>query len=147
MGHLVAFGATEESLLVTILGCKGHGRPEDGAFSHATGAGYVKPCAGHYRDALVVKHNTVIALIADPLGGVTHATFKQLLRWASDAADGRDATVYGLYETPGAFFAHHAAALSMAVVRREAAAIEAGTEKREFRRMHPGLFMAGPAHL
>ena len=67
--------------------------------------------------------------------------------WASDAANGRDATVYGLYETPGAFFAHHAAALSVAVVRREATAIEAGTEKREFRRMHPGLFMAGPAHL
>ena len=130
-----------------IFGCRERGSPSDGPFSHVSGTGYVQARPGDYHDALHVKKNTVIAIIADPMGGVTHASFKQLIRWATDAKNGRDATVYGLYEPHGAFFAHHAAALSIAAVRREAAALDAGTEKREFRRMHPGLFMSGPASL
>ena len=100
---------------------------------------------GDYHDALTVKKNTVVALIASPSGGVTRHTHGTLVRWSKEAAQGRDATVYGLYETKGAFYTHHAAAISMAAVRRESEALNRGVTSREFRRTHPGLFMAGPA--
>ena len=46
----------------------------EGPFSHATGAGWVRPRPGRYRDAIVVKRRKQRLLIADPHGGVTRST-------------------------------------------------------------------------
>ena len=35
VGHLYAFGNTEEGLVRTILGCRGKGLPTDGPLDHA----------------------------------------------------------------------------------------------------------------
>ena len=95
-------------------------------------------------DGIHTKGNVVFAAIGDPMGGVTPSTEALLRRWSKDAASGRDATHYGLFEVHGAYFAHHAAAMSMAAVRREAEAVERGTDAREFRRMHSGFYIARP---
>ena len=96
---MVAFGCTEEHLLATIFGVKQRGQPGQHAFVHSTGEGYVKAKQGHYHDALTVKQNTVVALIAEPFGGVTAFTHRVLTRLAKVAADGRDGTVYGAFST------------------------------------------------
>ena len=53
VGHLYAFGNTEERYRIKILGCKGRGRlGKDPPFNHATGVGSVKARPGDYFDAL-----------------------------------------------------------------------------------------------
>ena len=52
VGHLVAFGCTEEPLHRTILGCRERGVPADGPYDHATGKGHVPFYPGDYHDAL-----------------------------------------------------------------------------------------------
>ena len=46
-GNLFAFGDTEESYRLMILGNKQLGVPGDGAFDHTTGQGFVKQRDGH----------------------------------------------------------------------------------------------------
>ena len=60
-GHYVAFGCTEEKLIVENVGCRARGVGSEGPFSHATGAGWVRPRPGCYRDAIVVKRGTSCA--------------------------------------------------------------------------------------
>ena len=137
-GHQVAFGCVEEDLLVTCLGTGERGRRSDGAFDHKTGRGFVAARPGDYTSAIKDKHNSVVVIIGNPMGGVTkHARFL-LRQWAKDAKAGRDGTVYGSSETVGDFFPHHAAAISMAPVRYEAEAIVNGATKREARLAQPG---------
>ena len=129
-GNVVAFGCTEESLLNTIFGVKQRGHPGQHAFAHHRGEGYVKAKQGHYHDALSVKQNTVIALIAEPFGGITAFTHRVLTRLAKEAADGRDGTVYGAFSTDS-FYQHHAGAISMAIVKSAAEAMESGIRALE----------------
>ena len=118
-GHLVAFGCTEERLLVDNFGCKARGAPTDGAFNHDVGEGWVQAREGCYHDALTVKKNTLKLLIGDPHGGVTSPTFKWLTGLGKCATTVRDGTVYGEH-SEGAFVAHHGACISYACVRGEA---------------------------
>jgi hypothetical protein len=67
----------------------------------------------------------VLALIASPLGGVTRFTDCTLSRMAKEASGtGRDGTVYGEFSTRS-FYHHHAGAISMALVKMTAEALEA----------------------
>ena len=53
VGHLYAFGNTEERYRIKILGCKGKGvLGVDRPFDHTTKVGSVKERAGDYDDAL-----------------------------------------------------------------------------------------------
>ena len=124
MGHLVAFGCTEEKLIHTIFGCKERGMPSDGAFRHATGEGWVKAHKGHYHDALHVKKNMTVGIIADDFGGVTGYTDKQLRRWEKRAKDGRDGTKYGRSRTSTrSFYVHHTQRIATAAQQFDARGI------------------------
>ena len=134
-GNVVAFGCTEEHLLATIFGVKQRGQPNlagwparHHAFVHDTGEGYVKAKQGHYHDALSVKQNTVIALVAEPFGGVTAFTHRVLTRLAKEATDGRNGTVYlsMAHFSTDSYYQHHAGAISMVVVKSAAEALEKG---------------------
>ena len=132
-GNLVAFGCTEERLLYEIEGARERGRQADGPFDHGTGTGWVKAHDGYYRDAIYVKKNTVVPLIAETFGGVTPTVVATLRRLDKTTnAAGTDGTAYGVYSTHG-FFAHHAAAISIAIVTGEAEAIVQGVSKLETR--------------
>ena len=48
-----------------------------------------------------------------------------LIRLSKEAADGRDGTVYGAFST-NSFYEHHAGAISMAIVKSAAEALEKG---------------------
>ena len=88
----------------------------------------------------------VFAAIGDPLSGVTplNQGAPAAVVQGGGQRSRRHTLVYGLFEVQGAYFAHHAAAMSMAAVRREAEAVERGTDAREFRRMHSGFYIARP---
>ena len=79
-----------------------------GPFSHATGAGWMRPRPGCYRDAIVVKRHKLRLLIADPHGGVTRSTHMWLRSLSKRARVGRDATVYGAH-LPRVSATHHGA--------------------------------------
>ena len=91
------------------VGCRARGVASEGPFSHATGAGWVRPRPGCYRDAIVVKRHKLRLLIADPHGGVTRSTHMWLSSLGKRARVGRDATVYGAH-SPRVFATHHALA-------------------------------------
>ena len=66
VGHLYAFGNTEERYRIKILGCKGRGRlGKDPPFNHATGVGSVKARPGDYFDALRNKKAIVVPMILE----------------------------------------------------------------------------------
>ena len=48
VGHLVAFGSTEEWWHRVVLGCRQRGVPADGPFDHRTGKGHVPFHKGDY---------------------------------------------------------------------------------------------------
>ena len=62
-GYHLAFGNTEEDLLLKILGCKQRGLPSQPPLDHTTGYGYVAQHTGHYSDGLA-KGNQVVPLIS-----------------------------------------------------------------------------------
>ena len=109
-GHFVSFGCTEEKLIVENVGCRARGFASEGPFSHSTGAGWVRPRPGCYRDAIVVKKHKLRLLIADPHGGVTRSTHMWLRSLSKRARVGRDATVYGAH-SPHVFANHHGACM------------------------------------
>ena len=127
-GDLVAFGCTEEWLLADIYGCKERGSAAEGAFKHDSGEGWVQARRGCYHDGIHVKKNEVHAMIANPFGGVT-STVEGVVR-RLDKLPGTDRTVYGDHSTRS-FYAHHAAAMSMACVIGDAEAILHGLSQGE----------------
>ena len=54
VGHLFAFGNTEERLHRDILGCRERDRPADPPFDHNTGKGHVAFHKGDYYDACLL---------------------------------------------------------------------------------------------
>ena len=127
-GHHLAFGNTEEDLLVKILGCKQVGLPDDPPFRHQTGEGYVAARDGCYADALS-KGNTVVPLICETLGGVNRDAYHTLYRLHGLATtEGhRDGTVYGTARTATrSFHAHHLRLISLAINVATAELISAG---------------------
>ena len=72
VGHLYAFGNTEERYRIKILGCKGKGTlGVDRPFNHTTKVGSVKERTGDYEDALRNKKALVIPMILEAFGGIS----------------------------------------------------------------------------
>ena len=74
VGHLYAFGNTEERYRIKILGCKGKGTlGVDRPFNHATKVlgRCVKERTGDYDDALRNKKALVIPMILEAFGGIS----------------------------------------------------------------------------
>ena len=126
VGDKYAFGSTEESYRVMILGCKERGRKQDGPFDHTTGKGWVKGVRGHYYDALYVKRSRVVPVIVEATGGVTrHA--RAHIGYLARRSSGRgaiDRTRYGSARaSTTSFYVHHLRQISKAAVMYDAMAI------------------------
>ena len=118
VGHLYAFGNTEERYRIKILGCKGKGTlGVDRPFNHATKVGSVKERTGDYYDALRNKKALVIPMILEAFGGISPHSLHFIRRLALRAkgARARDSTVYGASSTSAkSFFVHHTQQLAAA---------------------------------
>jgi hypothetical protein len=126
MGHLVAFGNTEEGLLRTVMGCSERGRPADGPLDHTTGRGWVAFHKGDYHDARFNKNNQVTLLLVECFGGIARHGARSLrffARRARDVKRGRDGTRYSRWHA-SSFLSHHTAAIVGAAVFTDAAHIE-----------------------
>ena len=126
VGHFYAFGSTEESLHLAVLGCGERGRRGDGPFNHATGRGYVKGRKGHYDDAIKKKNNMVVPIIVESFGGIgtrAQRALKFAARRAGDKKRGRDGTRYSRTR-PTSFLTHHMRQISSAAVITDACNIE-----------------------
>jgi len=117
VGHLYAFGNTEERYRVDILGCKRRGRKTDKPMCHKTGKGFVEEQKGSYFDARARKKSRIIPFIVETLGGITpHAVayVGQLARRA-EGRGARDSTKYGTSRTSAqSYFRHHIQRIAMA---------------------------------
>ena len=133
VGHLVAFGNTEEWLHRAILGCRARGLPPPGAapagrlppFDHKTGEGHVPFHGGDYYDARYNKRNQVVPLIVEALGGIGRRgarCLRFLARRASCRKRGRDGTKYSRFH-PTNYLSHHLAGIVTAAVFADAAHI------------------------
>jgi len=136
VGHLYAFGNTEEFYRLDILGCRRRGRKTDPAMSHATGKGYVAKHIGTYYDALFVKKTRVIPLIVETTGGIApHALahIGHLARRATGkAARSRDGTKYGRSRTSTrSFFVHHTQRIATAAQQFDARGIRKAIASRK----------------
>ena len=130
VGHLVAFGNTEEWLHRAILGCRARGLPPPGAapagrlppFDHKTGEGHVPFHGGDYYDARFNKRNQVVPLIVEALGGIGRRgarCLRFLARRASCRKRGRDGTRYSRFH-PENYLSHHLAGIVTAAVFADA---------------------------
>ena len=117
-----AFGCTEEDQRRKNYGLAQIGRTDEPAFDRATGSGYVAARHGDYTDALTKKHG-VLLLLAENTGAVA-PTFVKLLRILAKTvttSTGADTTIYGTSRASHhAFFPHHLAAISAAIVGADA---------------------------
>ena len=117
VGHLYAFGNTEEKYRVMVLGCRRRGRTRDKAFNHNTGKGYVAPVTGQYFDAIHVKKGRVVPMIVEAQGGLTPHAQAQVgyLSRRTRGKGARDSTKYGRSRTSTrSFFVHHTQRMALA---------------------------------
>ena len=132
-GYHLAFGNTEEDLLLTILGCKQRGLPSQPPLDHTTGYGYVAQHTGHYSDGLA-KGNQVVPFISETFGGINASALRLLTRLhaAASPENARDGTYYIYYGTArcatSSFHAHHLRLISLAAQRENIALILAGAD-------------------
>ena len=116
VGHIFAFGNTEELLRITVLGCRRRGRRRDGPLNHSTGKGWVKEVRGDYADALS-KGSRVIPAVVETMGGVV-PHFRAYLRYLARRArraHALDGTVYGTSRTSAtSFYVHHVQRIALA---------------------------------
>ena len=132
VGHLVAFGNTEEWLHRQILGCRARNQPAQPPaggrlppFDHKTGEGHVPFHGGDYHDARYKKRNQVVPLIVEALGGIGRRgarCLRFLARRASCRKRGRDGTTYSRFH-PSNYLSHHLAGIVTAAVFSDAAHI------------------------
>ena len=85
VGDHVAFGNTEEALIVQVLGLTERGLESEGPFRRDTGTGHVPEIRGHYFDAIHTKGNTVLLLIS------TQITAPRPI-WLASGTDGATAS-------------------------------------------------------
>ena len=126
VGHLYAFGSTEEQYRLLVLGCRRRGRKRDGPFNHKTGRGFVEATRGQYYDALVVKRSRVVPFIVETFGGVTPHALAHVAYLARRARGkgARDGTKYGESRTSArGFFNHHVERVGLAAQQYDAKAI------------------------
>ena len=132
VGHLVAFGNTEEWLHRQILGCRARNQPAQPPaggrlppFDHKTGEGHVPFHGGDYHDARYKKRNQVVPLIVEALGGIGRRgarCLRFLARRAPCRKRGRDGTTYSRFN-PSNYLSHHLAGIVTAAVFSDAAHI------------------------
>jgi hypothetical protein len=123
VGHLYAFGSTEEKYHRLILGCAESGRQLDGAFDHATGRGWVAEHRGHYYDAIHVKRIKTVPFIVENYGGIAPRGLRQckLLARRAKGPNAVDRTRYGdTRVSTRSFFVHHTSAISKTAVHQDA---------------------------
>ena len=113
VGHRVAMGNTEESLVLLTLGVKQRGLPSDRAFDHTTNIGYVPPHDGHYSDGLA-KGNTILLLISEIFGAVNGVSLRFLTRLAHRFKGCKDIKYHDRGGREVSFFLHYARAISTA---------------------------------
>ena len=134
VGHLVAFGNTEERLHRQILGCRARNQPAQPPaggrlppFDHKTGEDHVPFHGGDYHNARYNKRNQVVPLIVEALGDIGRRgarCLRFLARRASCRKRGRDGTAYSRFH-PSNYLSHLAGIVTMAVFS-DAAHIVAG---------------------
>ena len=145
VGHLHAFGNTEEFYRRDILGCRRRGRRGEHAFVHKTGKGYVEAHVGTYHDALFAKKTRVVPLIVETTGGIApHALahIGHLARRAKGrAASARDGTKYGRSRTSTrSYYVHHTQRIACAAQQYDARGIRKNIafEKHQLMKGHTG---------
>ena len=147
VGHLYAFGNTEERYRIKILGCKGKGTlGVDRPFNHATKVGSVKERTGDYDDALRNKKALVIPMILEAFGGISPHSLHFIRRLALRAkgARARDSTVYGASSTSAkSFFVHHTQQLSAAAQVGDAKGIRKKITEMKMRLIKDALKATG----
>ena len=152
VGHLFPLGNTEEALTWEVLGCRERGTPDQGAFDHSTGLGWVRPREGDYHDAQTEKNNQVVIWVVETSGAVGQAGMGRLVATSRAlAADrtARDGTAYGRSrQSPTTYLQHHTQCISKAAVFGEADAILARTPALKRRAYHattaPALALPAP---
>ena len=113
VGHRVAMGNTEESLVLLTLGVKQRGLPSERVHDHTSGIGYVAPHDGDYSDGLA-KGNTILLLISEVFGGVNGTSLRFLTRLAHKFKGCNDVKYYDRGGREVSFFLHYARAISTA---------------------------------
>ena len=138
LGHVYAFGSTEEVYRVQIMGRRRRGRKRDGPLDRSTGRGYVDPVKGDYNDAIEVKRSHVVPVIVESTGGLTPHLLAHIGHLARRArgekgakTQGRDRTVYGKSRTSArSFFIHHTQRIALAAVLFDARALRRAVQDR-----------------
>lgn len=145
VGHLHAFGNTEEFYRLTILGCRRRGRKTDLPFNHKTNKGRVDAREGSYHDALFNKKTRVIPLIVETTGGITPHALAHIGHLARRAkgrtARARDGTKYGRSRTSTrSFFVHHTQRIACGAQQFDARGIRKtiALKKQELMKGHTG---------
>ena len=116
VGHMYAFGNTEERYRAAILGVKFKGRKRDGPLNHSTGRGWVRAQPGKYAHALS-QGARVTPVIVETSGAISPRSLKAIGHLAKRARGkhARDGTKYGRSRTSArSFYVHHTQRLSMA---------------------------------
>ena len=122
VGHLYAFGNTEERLRVANLGCRARGHPSLPPLDHHTGHGWVREQRGCYHDAFVRKRSLVDITLHESLGGgFSPPAVARLHSLSRVARAGQDRTRYTRRHRLS-FISHHSQRISLAVVKCDAAA-------------------------
>ena len=125
VGHVVAFGNTEEELRNESLGCAQRGLPSDKPFNHGDGKGYVAPVKGLYDDALVKKKHKLDFVVHETSSGFSPPAVARMRRFGRKAASGVDRTKYPrrCCARHYSFVPHHTQRISVAIVRADAQGI------------------------
>ena len=133
-GDRFAFGCTEEAMRRKVYGLRQRGKPGERAFDRRSGQGHVAPHDGDYADALRKGHG--LLLLMSESTGALGAGLVMLLRTLARTAtlpSGSDTTVYGASRaSPKAFFPHHLASISSAIVDADAQAVLAKAAHETF---------------
>lgn len=128
VGHLYAFGNTEEKYRVLVLGCKKRGSKADGPLNHETNRGYVQRVKGQYADALT-KGSRVVPFIVETLGGIAPhpRAYTAYMGRRVRGKGARDGTKYGRSRTSArTFYTHHTQRISLAAQRGNIQAMRRG---------------------
>ena len=129
-GGSYAFGNTEEQLKWKVLGTRQRGVPQQGAFNHTTGSGFVPAHDGDYVDAIKNRKATVKLLAHETFGGMSPFASRHLRRLGRAAEEsGCDPTDYSRSYTARSFVPYYAQRLSSASVINGAAGIHRSADK------------------
>ena len=129
VGHLHAFGNTEEKLRLANLGCRERGHPSQPPLDHNTGRGWVRARRGCYYDALVRKRSTVCLTLHESIGGgFSPPAAARLHSLARVARAGGDRTRYSARRRLS-YLSHHSQRISLSIVKADSVALLHGSRR------------------